>query len=141
MMKVAIPHWDSRVSPVFDVAGHLLVVELKDGQVVFRDDIELTAGSPRMRATELAGRDVDVLICGAISWSMEAMLLQMDIEVIPQIRGGVDCVLRAFISGDLNQESFRMPGCGKRRRRNTGRPCRRGRRHQGQPQTDTGDLT
>jgi predicted Fe-Mo cluster-binding NifX family protein len=141
MMKVAIPHWDSRVSPVFDVAGHLLVVELKDGQVVCREEIELAVGSPRMRAMDLAGLDVDVLICGAISWSMEAMLLQMDIEVLPQICGGVDCVLSAFIAGELDQEFFRMPGCGERRRRNAGRPCGRRRRHQGQTRTDTGDLT
>ena len=32
-MKVAIPHWQGRISPVFDVAGNVLVVEGLKGLV------------------------------------------------------------------------------------------------------------
>ena len=32
-MKLAIPVWNSRVSPVFDTATQILVVDIDDGQV------------------------------------------------------------------------------------------------------------
>ena len=129
MMKVAIPYWQGRVSPVFDVAGHLLVIEIVEGEELNRHQVNGSVGSPHMRAAQLSGLDVDVLICGAISWSMEAMVAQAGIEVISQICGEVECILGAFITGQLEQDTFRMPGCRGGGRRRQGGLCRRGGRN------------
>lgn len=116
-MKVALPDWEGRISPVFDVAGNLLVADVEDGRVCDRRMFQLNADSPQARAQRLLDFDVDVLICGAISWPLERALFSAGVEVIPQTCGGVEEVLAAFVLGRLTQGAFLMPGCCGRRRR------------------------
>ena len=120
-MKVAIPTWTGRVSPVFDVARLLLVVDIDDGTEVFRDEaiLEETQLVPRTRRVTQLG--VDVLICGAISMPLEAMLVSAGVRVIPHTCGTVEEVFQAFASGRLTDKAFLMPGCCGRRRRFRGR--------------------
>ena len=127
MMKVAIPQWQGRVSPVFDVAGQMLVVEIDGGREWSRQERHLDAEFPQARAAWLVREGIDVLICGAISRCQESAVVQAGVELIPQICGDVECILDAFIEGQLEQDSFRMPGCrGKgRRRRHQGGLCRK----------------
>ena len=121
-MKVAIPTWTGRVSPVFDVAKRLLVVELKEGDAeVNREEIAIEETQLMARAKRVAQLGVDVLICGAISMPLEAMLASAGVRVIPQTCGTVEDIVRAFASGQLTEETFLMPGCCGRRRRFRGR--------------------
>ncbi len=121
-MKVAIPHWRGRISPVFDVAGSVLVIDVADGVEQARQDVALEAEEPRARAERLAQTGTNVLVCGAISWPMEMALSAKGIKVIPQTCGEVEQVLAAFIGGQLGQDAFLMPGCcGRRRRFRAGR--------------------
>jgi predicted Fe-Mo cluster-binding NifX family protein len=120
-MRVAVPTWTGRVSPVFDVARRLLVVDINDAAEVSRNEavIEETQLVPRtQRVTQLG---VNVLICGAISMPLEAMLVAAGVRVIPHTCGMVEEVLQAFASGRLTDERFLMPGCCGRRRRFRGR--------------------
>jgi len=126
-MRVAIPHWQGRVSPVFDVAGNVLLVDIVDGKEQARQNVAIDAEQPQARANLLAEHGVTVLICGAISWPLERALFAAGIEVIPQTCGDVGQVVAAFTSGRLRQGAFLMPGCGGRGWRFRGR-CRRGRR-------------
>ncbi len=136
MMRVAIPHWQGRVSPVFDVAGNLLLVDIADGNEQARRNLELTAEPPQIQAKVLSENGISVLICGAISRPLEMMIHSAGIEVISQTCGDVECVLSAFISGQLTGTQFLMPGCrcrglGFQHRRRGGRCCRRGRQEGG----------
>ncbi len=115
-MKVAIPHWQGRVSPVFDVAGHVLVVDLADGVEAARQDVSLATEDPQARAADLKRTGADVLICGAISRPLELALSSAGIEVISQTCGYVEQVLAAFACGQWPQDAFLMPGCCGRRR-------------------------
>lgn len=129
-MKVAIPHWQGRVSPVLDVAGRFLLVELDEGREISRLDGSLAASGPLERAREFQQSGAQVLICGAVSRPLELALDAAGIQVIPHTCGQVEEVLAAFISGQLNQGAFLMPGCcGRRRRFRAGRRgsgrCRR----------------
>ncbi|NLX60508.1 MAG: dinitrogenase iron-molybdenum cofactor biosynthesis protein [Phycisphaerae bacterium] len=130
-MKIAIPHWQGRVSPVFDVAENLLVVELDDGGAErSRVQAGLRAESPHHRASQLAETGAEVLICGAISWPLEMALTAHGVRVIGQTCGNIEEVLAAFVSGRLSDGAFAMPGCCGRRRRGQGRGrgrCRGGR--------------
>ena len=126
-MKVGISVWDGRVSPVFDVARRLLVVQLGGGEGQSREDTEISEMFPAARVRRICELGVDVLICGAISGPLEGMLAASGVQVIPQICGAVDEVLAAFRSGKLTQATFLMPGCrGRhwrfRRRRHLGGP-------------------
>jgi len=126
-MKVAIPHWQGRVSPVFDVAGNVLIVELSGGTELERRNVTFDAETMHDRATRVAETGANVLICGAISRPLEMAISAAGIDVIPQTCGDVDQVLAAFVAGQLNQGAFLMPGCCGRRGRF------RGRRRQGRP--------
>jgi predicted Fe-Mo cluster-binding NifX family protein len=121
-MNVAIPKWQSRVSPVFDVAGELLLAQTRGRGVLARRALRLEDQDPTGRAEALKQAGVDVLICGAISWPMERAVAEAGIEVISQTCGDVECVLAAYLDGRLGQGAFLMPGCcGRRRRRGGGR--------------------
>lgn len=126
-MKVAIPYWQGRVSPVFDVAGNVLLVEIDAAAELARRNLALDVADPAGRAARLMEAGADVLICGAISRPFELALTAAGIDVTAQICGDVECVLAAFIDGRLDQRPFRMPGCGRR-----GRKVRTHRRQGGQ---------
>jgi len=116
MMKVAIPHWQGRVSPVFDVAARVLVVDIDGGVERARQEVVFDDEEPQRRAARLTETGADVLICGAISKPLELAIAATGIEVIPQTCGDVERVLAAFIEGQLDQDAFLMPGCCGRRR-------------------------
>lgn len=122
-MKIAVPQWQGRVSPVFDVAGQLLVVDVENGIVQTRNSVPLTMGTPQARAHAVFGLGVDVLICGAVSRPLETALLAGGIEVLSHTCGDVDCVLAAYFDGKLLQGAYLTPGCSGRRRqkRKTGK--------------------
>ncbi len=116
-MKISIPEWQGWISPVFDVAAHLLVVNVKDGEILERHEVLLTADDLMPRVRQVTELGVDILICGAISWPLELALSKAGIEVVAQTCGEVEHVLSSFIAGRFSQDMFLMPGCWGRRRR------------------------
>jgi predicted Fe-Mo cluster-binding NifX family protein len=124
VVRVAIANFEGRVSPVFDVARRLELVDVEDGHETARQEVSLADCDPLSRVGRLAGLGVEVLICGAISRPLEAAMVSAGIQVIAQTCGPVDEVLAAFAAGRLTSEAFLMPGsCGRRRR------ARHGQRH------------
>lgn len=116
-MNVAITVWGNRISPVFDSAQTLLVVEIRDKQVVDRK-IQLFQATMFNRCLRLLEElDVRVLICGALCEGPVRLLESHDIEVLPFVTGEVEKILECYVQGkDLIE--FAMPGCGH------GRCCR-----------------
>ena len=126
-MRIAIPTWQARVSPVFDVARRLLVVDVEDGSENGRSETFLGDAGLAVRAGRLTELGVEVLICGAISRPLERMLDSAGVRVVPYKAGTVEEVLAAFAFGQLNESTFLMPGCGGRCRRRGGGVGRGGR--------------
>jgi predicted Fe-Mo cluster-binding NifX family protein len=116
-MKVAIPQWQGRVSPVFDVAERVLIVDVEGGAVQARHEEFCGGAELHLRTKRLAEWGVDVLICGAISQALEFALCDTGIEVIPLRCGAVEDILAAYIGGRLAGKTFTMPGCRESRRR------------------------
>ena len=71
-MKVAVPDWQGRVSPVFDVAEQVLLVDL-DNEGGNRQVESLGSTAPHQRAQRLAELGVKVLVARD-SWPLEALL-------------------------------------------------------------------
>jgi len=117
MMRVAIPTWFGTISPLLDVARRLLLVDVEAGREIRRREESLSEMDLAGRSMHIARLGVDVLICGAISRPLEMMLASAGMEVIPHTCGPVEDVLRAYLSGELTDQAYLMPGC-----------CRRGRR-------------
>ena len=134
-MRVAVPTWAGRISPVFDVARSLTVVDVAGGTEVGREAATLEETEPAPRARRVAQLGVNVLICGAVSMPLEAMLISAGIQVILHVCGPVEEVLQAFVSGRLTDQMFVMPGCCGQRRR--ARSRRRGGRCRLDAQGDT----
>ena len=113
-MLVAIPNCQGRVSPVFDVAARLTVVRLRGRTELDRREVALFEAQPAGIARSLIELGVDVLICGAISQMLEAVLAGGGVHVVPRICGEVEAVIRAYCRGTLGTREFQMPGCGGR---------------------------
>ena len=115
-MKVALPIWNSRVSPVFDTAKRMLIVDFNGDSVVGSEEYQLHDVFPPLRSRELRDIGVDVLICGAISNPLAGMIDDTGIKLLPWVSGEVDEVIDAFRKGELSDSRYFMPGCGGRRR-------------------------
>ena len=114
-MRVAIPYWQGRVSPVFDEARCLMLVEVFEGREVARETRTLVHRNPWGRTLEVAHLGTEVLICGAISKPLEIALCEAGITVYAKTCGPVEEVLAAFFNGRLEDKDYIMPGCGRRR--------------------------
>ncbi len=109
-MKIAIPVWNDFVSSAFDFAHRLLLVDIENGKEVNRSEVDLKAESLPQRAGSLKNLGVDVLICGAVSRALADMIAASGIQVLPFVTGRVSEVLQAYITGQLVQPQFAMPG-------------------------------
>jgi predicted Fe-Mo cluster-binding NifX family protein len=130
-VKVAIPVWDGRVSPVMDTARRLIIVEIVDGREVSREIVEIPQTDISHSARFISGLGIDDLVCGAVSHQFEQMLTASGIRTRPWFCGDVDDIIAAHSNGTLQNSGFFSPGCGRRRRRGKGR-FRKGRAGFGQ---------
>ncbi|MGC9225359.1 MAG: NifB/NifX family molybdenum-iron cluster-binding protein [Terracidiphilus sp.] len=122
-MRIAIPQWQGRVSPVFDVAGNLLLIDIENGREIRREERRLLGTNPSTRMTEFLSFGAGILICGAISAPLQSGLNAAGVQVIAFACGMVDDVLAAYLNGTLRSRVFVMPGCQRWRRRGSALHC------------------
>lgn len=126
VMRIAIPIWQGRVSPVLDTARQLLLVDMDNGRELSRR----TERMPQFHAVGLVRfigeLGVDVVICGSASRQLESLLEVSGIEVIPWVGGNTEEIVSAYSKGQLSSDHFFLPGCRfARGRRGRGRRCGR----------------
>lgn len=109
-MRVAIPVWDEKISPVLDTATRLWVVDLEDEGLASRFEIFIEEQDLPTRCLRIVGSGVDTLICGAVSRPFLNMLESSGVTIIPGIVGHKDDVLNAYVKGTLFDSKFQMPG-------------------------------
>ena len=109
-MRIAVPIWEDKVSPVLDTASRLLIVDIKDRKTDASFETQLEDQDYPQRCLRIQGMGVDVLICGAVSRPFLRMLMASGMEIIPGVSGNPDDVLAAYLSGTLHQKEFLMPG-------------------------------
>jgi predicted Fe-Mo cluster-binding NifX family protein len=117
-MKIAIPVWNDRVSPIFDVARTIRVVDLDTDRalVVADSTYSLERGRP---TSTLDALGVDLLVCSAISPAVESAVWVLGVEVISDICGSQNAIVQALAAGDEELSRFRSPGSRKKPRRPT----------------------
>lgn len=126
MMKAAFAYWDDRIAPVFDTARRIHVVEADSGRIVDETGEVLGDVLPAQKALRLVELGVGTLVCGAISRSYHETVAAYGIRVIPFVAGDLSEVIQAWLSGNLESDTFVMAGCSGR-----GRGRRRGMRSTG----------
>jgi predicted Fe-Mo cluster-binding NifX family protein len=109
-MRLGIPIWHDEVSPVFDVAGRLLVLDVEDGREVARRVVQLGVPDQAERADHLAALGIDVLACGMITGSLEQLLTAAGVRVVSHVCGPVEQVARVIITGGLFPPECLAPG-------------------------------
>jgi predicted Fe-Mo cluster-binding NifX family protein len=118
MVKAAFASWNDRIAPVFDVAQWIQLVETEAGQIINQSRASVAGETASQKAFRLAELEVGILVCGAISRPMQAIIEAYDIEVIPFITGDVQEVIQAWLGGMLEGISdYIMPGCQSAMRR------------------------
>jgi predicted Fe-Mo cluster-binding NifX family protein len=108
-MRIAIPVWNGRVSPVFDVARRVHVFDVARETSTIQTSRTVEVEKP---ATAIAALGIDVVICSAISLVQEAALRRSGVEVISGVCGPADAIAADFAAGDTDLARFRAPGCG-----------------------------
>jgi len=124
-MKVVLPTDRDRIAPLLDTArNYLLVTGNAEGAQV-RREVVIAVADPVVRIRRIVELGAEFLICGAISWPLEAMMASAGMKVIPNTCGSLDEVIAAFFSGSLTTQAFLMPGCPGRQHRHRSRCGRR----------------
>jgi predicted Fe-Mo cluster-binding NifX family protein len=110
-MKLAVPYWEGKVSPVLDTSTRLLVLDFEREKEVSRNELLLSESDLGRRCSRITQSGVEILICGAISRPLYRMLEAAHVDVIPWISGQVEEVVSAYLDRTLNRKRFLMPGC------------------------------
>jgi predicted Fe-Mo cluster-binding NifX family protein len=116
-MKIALAHWSGRISPVFDVTDHVVLITAANGRETHRVDLRLDGCDPFARARKLAEAQVSVLLCGAVSAALEKALAAAGVQVIGFLGGEVEGILKTFLNGQLRDGRLPPNACAPTRRR------------------------
>lgn len=108
-MRVALTVWGNRISPVFDSAQKLLIIEIENHQVVGKTYEPFDSESPSL-LENLQRLDISVLICGAISERPANLIATSKIKLIPFITGNAVQVLEQYLSNKPFPPAYFMPG-------------------------------
>jgi len=110
-MRIALPIWEDKISPVLDTALRLLVVDLESRREIGRFEIYMDEIDISRRSSRIKALAINVLICGAISRPFIQMLTAAGIHVIAGIAGQAREILTAYGEDRLSDPRYRMPGC------------------------------
>ena len=102
-MIVGIPVFGNRVSPRFDGAPALLLVDVSNGDVTPNKERSMIDARGWQSAEFLKSRRVEVLLCGGIRRCDYFSILDSGIEVYPGLMGEVDEILDTFLRGELTR--------------------------------------
>lgn len=109
-MKVAISVWENRVSPLFDAAGHILLVSGQKAHNWKQELLTVDSLTVFQRLGLLRKLKVDLFICGGITVSILEQVRNIPIQTIPFICGNVDTIIEAVMKGKDLRAMFSMPG-------------------------------
>jgi predicted Fe-Mo cluster-binding NifX family protein len=116
-MNTAFAYWNERIAPVFDTARQIHVVKAECGRIMSEMQQTLLQELPVQKALRLVELGIGTLVCGAISRPLHETIAGYGIQVIPFVAGDLHEVIQAWLKGDLEHDTFTMPGCCGRRRR------------------------
>jgi len=110
-MRIAVSIWEDKISPVFDTASKLLIIENETQREISRFEVYLLEKDISRRCHFIRGLNINVLICGGVSRQLSGMLGASGINVISGISGPAEDIIEAYLQGTLGDSNFFMPGC------------------------------
>lgn len=116
-MRVAVPIWHNRVSPVLDSAQRVLLLDVAAGAVTTRAELQITSADPVSKARELAAWGAKLVVCGGLSRTLAMVLQSEGIGVVANVSGEVDTAVSRALAGNLERPRPWPPRQRRRRRR------------------------
>lgn len=115
-MKIAFTAWEDRISPVFDSARRLLIVNMENMQIIGWQYVPFSP-QPFFRLGNLLNAlEIEVLICGAISQTPSNVIESSGVKLISFVGGKIDEILETYVKGHGIVPKYSMPGCGRHHR-------------------------
>lgn len=113
-MKIAIPAENGIVSPHFGRCPKFTIVEIKDGVIESKEEIESPGHSPGLLPDYFSKIDIDTVVAGGMGMRAIELFKEQNIKVIMGVEGDVDLLIEKIIDGTLTAgESSCSPGSGK----------------------------
>lgn len=107
-MRIALTIFGGTISPLFDAAQRLLLVDIEQGEVHKRFETSIGELDPAERLWVLTHHKVNVLICGAISSFLHQAFHERGVQVYPWITGEwadvLDCLAQRFKSVGFDEQ-------------------------------------
>ena len=100
-MRIALPIFETRVSPRFDCAPTLLVVDTENGVVTGRQEIDMRAVPSYARVSFIRTQRVGAVLCGGLRRRDYFELEDCEIEVIAGLTGDAEEALESYLQGNL----------------------------------------
>ncbi len=100
-MRIAVTYDNGQVFQHFGHTETFKVYEVEDGKVLSSEIIGSEGQGHGALAALLAGRSIDVLICGGIGAGAQNALAQQGIELCAGASGDADEAVAAYLRGDL----------------------------------------
>jgi FKBP-type peptidyl-prolyl cis-trans isomerase 2/predicted Fe-Mo cluster-binding NifX family protein len=101
VMRIAVTYDNGEVFQHFGHTEEFKVYEVEDGKVVSSEVIDSNGQGHGALANLLAGKQVDVIICGGIGGGAMQALSENNIEVVAGAAGNTDDVVAAYLKGEL----------------------------------------
>ena len=100
-MRIAVTYDNGTVFQHFGRSEHFKVYEVEDGRVISAQVIGSDGQGHGALAGLLAGKGIDVLICGGIGGGAQAALASAGIELCAGAEGDADQAVEAYLKGEL----------------------------------------
>jgi predicted Fe-Mo cluster-binding NifX family protein len=100
-MRVAIPVFQSKISPRFDSTQEFVLLEIEKNKVMKREDLPTKGWPLSAKLKQIVDLSVDTLICGGIDLESMKQLNFSGIKVYSWITGEVDDVVACYLSRGL----------------------------------------
>ena len=100
-MKIAVTYENGNIFQHFGHSEEFKIYEIEDGRVVSSQVISSDGQGHGALAGLLAGREIDVLICGGIGGGAQAALEENGIVLCAGQSGDADEAVRAYLAGEL----------------------------------------
>jgi predicted Fe-Mo cluster-binding NifX family protein len=110
MQRVAIPVFESRVSPVLDTCQRMVVVDIEKSVEIKRQELSLGKMSIHERIEVMSRWGIGKIICAGVSDVMCRFIAGKNIILISGIAGEIEKIITAYICNRLNDDCYVMPG-------------------------------
>lgn len=100
-MKIAVPYENGEVFQHFGKTESFKVYKTENGKIISGEIIGTDGNGHEALADFLAGKGVEIVICGGLGGGAQAALAGAGIEIISGAQGDADAAVTAFLKGEL----------------------------------------